>query len=235
MRYNLAPFLDLLTPEIPSHDVWRDRLTNFFNDDKVNPNISDLYYDILINDHHSFTDTLRCGYLIDQYSGLFTFDSYPMKGYHTFNLANYIRRNHQLFYNKKIKTITKDYGIVNIQIKLCGLNLVRSGVEYSCGFVLADIGNQAYSYPMNFDDDYDVIFVAHAFDTDEGANIFWNGMLEDHLRGKEVYFTSKSFQHLQNHILYDKIKQVEDPTKIYDDLTYSNGDLGFMNKIYKIA
>lgn len=238
MRYNLTPLLEEIDESIPSYEDWHKKISTFFTKSNSPPETLDMYYGFLTNNLWTIKPTLEEGYLVDEYSGLFTMNTPHTRTLHTFNLANFVRRNHQHFYKKKIRTITTDYGMVNLQLKLCGLDLISVLVplENYAGAVLAMIGNKVPTYDIKGSDETeDVIFASSIFNTEEEAYDNWNMLLDQHINGKEVFFTTHTFKFLQNHILYDRIEQVEDPHQIYDKDTYSNLDYGFHNKIYRIV
>ena len=104
------------------------------------------------------------------------------------------------------------------------------------GAILAMVGNKVPAYEVKVsEEEEDVFFVASIFNDDEQAYTSWHMLLDLHIAGKEVFFTTHTFNYLQNHILYDRIEQVEDPHKIYDGETYTQLDYGFQNKIYRIV
>lgn len=237
MRYNINPFYDLLDETVPSRDTWRERFKMFFENTNTDKALLDLYYNLLINNYNNLYPLLITGYLIDPYSGLFTFDEPFMKGLHTFNMANFIRRNHIFFNKKSIKTISADFGLTNIQIKQCGLKLTNVSLPIQCipGSALLVIGNYSTPYEFKNEDDPDVIFASHVFDTEDSAWENWNMLFDLSIQGKDVFFTSSTFNELKKFINYDRIQQMEIPSEIYDSETYSSLDLGFMNKIYRIV
>ena len=236
MRYNLTPFYDLLDESVPSRDVWRDRFKVFFDNTNTNKALLDLYYNLLINNYNNLYPLLVSGYLIDPYSGLFTFDEPSMKGLHTFNMANFIRRNHVFFNKKSLKTISMDFGLTNIQIKQCGLKLTNVSLSAQSipGSALLVIGNYSPPYDFKNDEDPDVIFACHVFNTEDEAWENWNMLFDLSIQGKDVFFTSATFKELKKFINYDRIQQMENPSEIYDADLYSNLDMGFMNRIYRI-
>ena len=235
MKYNLTPLLDAVK-NVPSSDEWKEKITTFFNNENYDAGLLDYYYNVLINDIWTVRYTLECGYLVDDYSGLFSFDTPETKTFHTFNMANFVRRNHQHFYKKSIQTMCGDYGILNLQIRLCGLDLKSAAVPaYDIvGAVLAVIGNNCSPYAF-VDKDCDVIFACNVFTDEDTSYRIWSLLYEKQKQGKEVFITSNTFHHLKNIVSYDKLKQMENPSEVYDAETYSNLDLGFMNKIYRIV
>jgi len=236
MRYNLSAFEVIFDKTIPSYMEWREGIHDFFNNENYDSAILDEYYNHLIEDIWSIYELVRKGYLIEPHSGLFTFDNPEMKGIHSFNLANMVRRNHQYFHNKKLRTITTDYGMVNIQIKLCGLELHSALMPKKnlAGAVLATIGNKSYPYSFVDDIEADVVLAANVFDNPEYSLTNWESLLANQEEGREVFFTTNTFGDLKNFIDYSKIELVENPSEIYDDDAYSNLDLGLSNKIYKL-
>lgn len=237
MRYNLSPLLDVHLEELSNTGVWKDRIKAFFNNENYDPKLLDQYYDILIDNYEHYIQLINYDYIIDEYSGLFTFDTPEKKTIHTFNLANFVRRNHLFFDKKSIQTMVLDYGIVNVQLKLCGLNLKSTAIpkDSQAGAVLTVIGNDCPPYDFTYHD-CDVIIAANIFNGEEDAWRNWNLLLDSRLiKKKEIFFCSNSFADLQKYINYDKIEQVEDPTQVYDEHTYANTDLGYMTKIYRIV
>lgn len=220
---------------VPSSDIWKERIEKFFANEHYEPILQDQYYNILLGNIQSIRYTLNHGYLIDDYSGLFSFDTPETKSFHAFNIANFVRRNHRHFFKKSIQTMCADYGMLNIQIKLCGLDLQSAALPSNnlVGGVLAVIGNDCTPYPF-VNEECDVIFASNVFNEEEQAYRIWSFLYEKHSRGKEVFITSNSFHHLKHIVSYDKLKLMENPSEIYDAETYSNGDLGYMTKIYQI-
>lgn len=237
MRYNLSAILEQFDETVPSYQSWIDKIEAFFSNQDYNPKTLDVYYDHILFNHRMIKYLFDQGYIIDDYSGLFTFNTSETRTLHTFNLANFVRRNHRYFYKKKIHTFCSDYGILNVQTKLCGLDLVNSylPLQTIMGSMLLVIGNQCAPYEVNHTDTPDVIIASNIFSTEDDAWTNWNYLFDEKLSGKEVFFSSYSFNELQKFINYDKIKQVEDPLQVYDKDTYSNGDLGYMNRIYQIV
>lgn len=237
MRYNLTGFNRVFTKHIPSYELWRENLHNFFYNDDYDPAIRDEYYDILLENFQSLQELLQYGYLTDEHSGLFTFDKPEMKSLHTFNLSNLVRRNHQYFYKKKIRTICADFGILNIQVQLCGLDLVGTLIppDAFAGSILAVIGNKCHPYSFKDNIDADVVFAAHIFSVEQTAFSNWNVLTEYKAEGKEIYFTTSTFSELKKFVSYDRIQQVENPSEVYHKDAYSNLDLGLSNKIYKLV
>ena len=237
MRYNLSPFDNVFNPDISSHKIIKDRLHTFFNNEKINSSISDQYYDILIEGYQQIPFIINSETLVDEYSGLFTFNTFDMESRHSFNLANFIRRNYLNFANRKIRTLCSDYGLLNMQIKQCGLTL--SNVEIpkhsQVGAVLAVVGNDVYPYSLDIQNEYDIIFASNVFEQSDQAWENWNMLFDEHLSGKEVYFSSNTFYHLKGFLNYDRIKQVENPIEIYDKHIYAMEEYGYRHKIYKIV
>lgn len=238
MKYNLTPFLTLLTERVPNADVWRERFTSFFNNEDYDPELTDWYYDKLINNVWDVEQMLKSGCLVDEYTGLFSFASSNIETAHSFNAALFVSGNVGHFYKKKILTICHDYGILNVQMKLCGLDVVSSVQKefLNPGTVLTCIGNNSPPYPINrmeFPEE-DVVFLSSVFDDDELAYVNWNYMLDKRLEGKEVFFTSNSFYHLRRYINYDRIDLVADPKKVYKPDDYADLSYGYMNKIYRL-
>jgi hypothetical protein len=240
MKYNLSPFEILLNENVPSSDNWKDKFNRFFNNENFSKEILDYYYNILIKDYHSIVPLLKSGYFVDEYSGLFSFDTPATKFMHGFNLANFVRRNYIHFNKKKIQTFSMDYGVLNIQIKQCGLDLAGGCIPpltYT-GAILAVIGNECSPYAfgtyVNLPE-CNVIIASNIFRVESEANRNWNFLMDAHSKGMEVYFSSNTFIHLLKIIDYDRIEQLEDPTQIYDKEVYSNLEYGYSNKIYRIV
>lgn len=141
------------------------------------------------------------------------------------------------FYKKTIKTMTTDFGVLNIQLKQCGLELNSVSIPiYSIpGAALLVIGNDCMPYEFRNEDDCDVVIACNVFNTEDEAWENWNTLFDAHLSGKKVFFTSPSFKELRKFINYDRIQQIENPVEIYDKEVYSNMDYGYANKIYKIV
>lgn len=236
MKYNLSPIYDVLDESVPSADEWKEKFHLYFSNPHYDSKLIDMYYDLLLNNLSLTGMTLKCGYLVDEYSGLFSIDVPTIKYSHPFNMVNFIRRNHGHFNKKRIATISSDYGLMNVQILQCGLDLVFSSIafEHWLGMALINIGNQCKPY-MPGVNEFDVLFVANSFNTEGAALANWNFMIDNHLDGKEVYFTTQSFKELRKHFIPEKIQQVEDPNSIYDAVDYANIDMGYMNKIYRIV
>lgn len=238
MRYNISPFELLLDETVPSHEEWKRKFHSFFNGNH-NGEILDYYYDILMKDFYSIKPMLQSGYFIDEYSGIFSFNTNASQYLHTFHLANFIRRNHIHFNKKKIQTYTMDYGVVNIQIKQCGLELVGGSLPptMTTGATLSVIGNECSPYVFGTYIDLpecDVMIVSDVFRTEDEAERNWNFLKECRSHGMEVFFSSNTFFELKKFVDYDKIKQVENPTEIYDDESYSNLEYGYSKKIYQL-
>lgn len=233
MRYNLSPFDNVFNTDISTHNIIKGRLHSFFNNAN---SVTDQYYDILINGYYLIPFIINSETLVDEYSGLFTFNSVDMSTRHSFNLANFIRRNYLNFANKKIRTLCSDYGLIDMQIKQCGLTLSNVSIPYfnHVGAVLAVIGNDCYPYSLDISGEYDIIFASNVFETPDQAWENWNMLLDEHVSGKEVYFSSNSFDYLKNFANYDRIELVENPIDIYDKNIYAMGEYGYRHKIYKI-
>ena len=237
MRYNLTAFDSIFDESIPSYMEWRERLNNYFNSSVYTPRLLDEYYEILIDKIYTIHELAKTGTLTDQYSGLFSFNNPHMEGKHTFNMANYVNRNYLMFNNKNIRTVCGDYGILNTQIRMCGLNLKGATIAHDnqFGAVLVAIGNNAPPYSFKDDPNGDVVFACNVFDTEQSADKTW--ALLEHLvkEGKHVFFTTNTFSYLHSVVNYDRIKQMENPIDLYDDMVYSDPRLGISNKIYKLV
>lgn len=236
--YNLTPFTSLLTENVPSANIWRERITSFFTNEEYDAELQDWYYDNLLNNIDDMKRLLNRGFFVDSYTGLFSFPSDVIEGAHSFNLAYFISQNYQHFYGKNILTICADYGILNIQLKLCGLNLISSVQKenFNTGTVLTCIGNNSPPYPINkfeFPEE-DVIIVSSVFQDDNLAYQNWEYMLEKKLDGKEVFFSSNTFYYLRKYVNYDTIELVIDPQKLYNSEDYSDISYGYMNRIYRL-
>jgi hypothetical protein len=235
MRYNLKPILSLINESIPNHEEWKIRITTFF--DKEHDQL-DQYYDVLIKDIWSVDIILNTGVIIDEYTGLFSFTNSIVDRKHSFNLAYYIHRNYLDFNDSKVLTIINDYGMVNNQIKFCGIDLVNSimSKELVVGSVLTCIGNKGRPYSINMKQfpHYDTILASCVFEDDNKAYKNWNFLLDEHAKGKKVYFTSNTFSYLKNYMNYDKIELLEKPNEIFDKNSYSDLKYGNQNRIYRI-
>lgn len=235
-NYNLHPILTAIDRKIPSCYTWMDRIENWFDNDDFDGGMRDYYYNMLLTYNKDISPLLSQGVLIDEYSGLFTLNTDQTKYKHTFNMANFVRRNHLYFKNKRIATVCRDYGIINTQIRMMGLDLTFSQLPFEnfLGSALVMIGNECPPYNVGIGE-YDVLLVCNSIENNDDARLTWNMMLDNRLDGKEVFFTFPTFRDLQNHILYDRIYQVENPEQIYDKDAYENVDLGLQHKIYGIT
>ena len=189
--YNLNPILNLLSGTVPNSQVWKERLTSFFNNDEYDPKLQDQYYDGLIKNVYEVEQLLKNGTVIDQYTGLFSFPSPYIEASHSFNIAHFISRNYQHFYGKNILTVCHDYGILNVQLKLCGLNLVSSIQKpyFQTGTILTCIGNNAPPYPINeflFEEE-DIIIMSCVFEDGDLSFKNWEYMVNKRLDGKDVF------------------------------------------------
>lgn len=238
MIYNLSPFLNLLTYQVPSAETWRERFTSFFNNEEYDGDLQDWYYDRLISNIDEVKNYLLNGYVADPYTGLFSFPSSDIEASHSFNVALFVSKHPQHFFGKKILTICSDFGILNVQMKLCGLNIVSSVQKeyYNVGTVLACIGNNSPPYPINrfeFPEE-DVVFMSCVFQDDDLAYKNWEFMLDKKAERKEVYFTSNTYFYLRQYMDYDKIELIIDPKKVYKPEDYADISYGYMNKIYRL-
>lgn len=237
MKYNLTPFTTILTENVPSADVWKDRITSFFINEEYDPELQDRYYDVLINNFYEVKNLINRGYFVDSYTGLFSFPSANIEGAHSFNLAKFLSDNYQHFYKKRIVTVCADYGILNVQLKLIGLDLVTAVQKehFIPGSVLCCIGNNAPPYPINkfeFPEE-DVLIMSNVFQEDDLTYRNWEYMVDKRAFGKEVFFTSNTYYYLRNYMNYDKIELVIDPQKMYNSEDYSDISYGYMNRIYR--
>lgn len=238
MIYNLSPIFKFLSDEQPNSAVWRERITSFFANEEYDADLQDWYYDVLLSVPEEVDYFLNKGIMTDEYTGLFSFPSPAIRTTHSFNLAYFISKNFQQFYNKKLLTVCADYGMLNIQAKLCGINLVSAvQKEYlNVGTILACIGNNCPPYPINrFDfEEEDVIIMSCVFEEDDLAYKNWEFMLDKRLSGKEVFFCTDTFMHLSNYINYDKIELINMPNKEYYPEDYAELSYGYSNKIYRL-
>lgn len=238
MIYNLSPILNLLTPDRANADIWRERIQSFFTNEEFDPELQDMYYDVLLKNLQFVDYLFSKGNLVDSYTGLFSIPVPFLEHRHTFNLAHFISDNYQHFFKKRILTVCNDFGILNVQLKMCGLDLVSSiqSEELISGTVLTCIGNNCPPYPINkldFDAE-DVIILSCVFQEDDLAYKNWQLMLDKKSEGKEVFFTSNTFQHLRNYVNYDRLEVVTNPQKIYMPEDYANLIYGYTNKIYRV-
>lgn len=238
MYYNLNPILSLLREETPNADTWKSRIEYFFNNEDYDPELQDWYYDTLLSNIPAVDSCFHAGYVIDPYTGLFSFPSRYIDASHSFNIALFVSKHYQHFYKKKILTVCADFGMLNVQMKLCGLDLV-SAVQneyYNIGSVLACIGNSAPPYPINrfeFPEE-DVLFMSCVFQDEDLAYKNLEMMIDKRLEGKEVFFTTNTFFHLKNYINYDRIEPIIDPKDVYKEEDYANIPMGYMNRIYRL-
>jgi len=238
MIYNLSPILNLLTPERPNAEIWRERIQSFFANEEYDADLQDWYYDTLIKNIGEIDFLIYKGIKTDSYTGLFSMSTPHIDGTHSFNMAKFIGDHYQHFFGKKILTVCADFGILNIQAKMCGLNIVSSVQKeyFNTGTILACIGNNCPPYPINkFDfDEEDVIMMSCVFEDEDLAYKNWEFMLDKRLDGKEVFFTSNTFEHLRNYINYDKLELVIDPSNVYLPDDYADLTYGYSNKIYRL-
>ena len=239
MIYNLTPILKLIKSDAPNGDEWKSRITSFFNNEDYDPELLDQYYGNLISNLPFIEPLFDYGYLVDPYTGLFTFDN-PYYTYRSsFNIAYYIERNRSSFLNKKILTVSTDGGIMNVQSRLLGLDLVNSIVvpTYNVlGAILVCIGNNSPPYPMNKPsvDRADIVFVNNMFDDSDAAYDTWNMMLDMKINGSEVYFTTQSIVELKKHMIPSRFEPVEDPTLVYSKDAITDLRFGYNHRIYRI-
>lgn len=236
--YNVTPLTTLLTERVPSASIWNDRITSFFNNEEYDSELQDWYYNKLIGNIYEVEKIFQNGFFIDPYTGLFSFPSDYIEGSHSFNFAYFLSKNYQHFFGKKILSVCADFGILNVQMKLSGLNLVSSVQKeyYNVGTVLACIGNNSPPYPINkfeFPEE-DVLFMSCVFQEDNLTYENWQFMIDKRAIGKEVFFTSNSYVHLRKYMNYDKLELVFDPQKAYNSEDYSDISYGYMNRIYRL-
>jgi hypothetical protein len=238
MIYNLSPILNLLTPERPNAEIWRERIQSFFANEEYDADLQDWYYDTLIKNIGEIDFLIYKGIKTDSYTGLFSMSTPHIDEIHSFNMAKFIGDHYQHFFGKKILTVCADFGILNIQAKMCGLNIVSSVQKeyFNTGTVLACIGNNCPPYPINkFDfDEEDVIMMSCVFQDEDLAYKNWEFMLDKRLDEKEVFFTTNTFEHLRNYINYDKLELVIDPSNVYLPDDYADLTYGYSNKIYRL-
>lgn len=238
MIYNLSPIFKFLSPENTNSKIWQERITSFFDNQEYDGELQDWYYDKLLSNTDEVDYYLNGGILVDEYTGLFSPNSSYTVGTYSYNLAYFISKNYQHFFNKKILTVCSDFGIVNIQAKMCGLNIVSSiqKEHLNVGTVLACIGNNCPPYPINkFDfEEEDVIIMSCVFQDPDLSYKNWEFMLDKRLEGKEVFFSSNTFSFLKNHINYDKIEIINAPHDEYHPEDYAELSYGYTNKIYRL-
>jgi predicted nicotinamide N-methyase len=181
---------------------------------------------------------LNAGYFVDPYTGLFSIPSPYIEATHSFNLAHFIGKHPQHFFGKNILTVCADFGILNIQAKMSGLNIVSSVQKeyYNVGTVLTCIGNNSPPYPINVFDfpEEDVVFMSCVFQEDDLAYKNWEMMIDMRISGKEVFFTSNSYFYLRRYMNYDRIELVIDPRTVYNEEDYADIAYGYMNRIYRM-
>ena len=238
MKYNLSPILTTLTERVSNADVLRERIASFFANEEYDAELQDWYYNKLIDNISEVKSILNAGVFIDSYTGLFSFPSEHIEASHSFNLAHFLANNSQRFYKKNILTVCGDFGILNVQLKLMGMNVVSSvQKEYlNVGTVLACIGNNSPPYPINkfeFPEE-DVLIMSCVFQDDDLTYKNWEYMLEKKIEGKEVFFTSNSYFYLRRYMNYDKIELVMNPNIVYNEQDYSDITYGYMNRIYRL-
>jgi hypothetical protein len=235
MIYNLSPIYNLSVPNV---SIWNERLLQFFSNEDYDATLQDWYYDKIIDNINEVQELLNAGYFVDPYTGLFSIPSPHIEATHSFNLAHFISKHPQHFFGKRILTVCADFGMLNIQAKLSGLNIVSSIQKeyYNVGTVLACIGNNSPPYPINVFDfpDEDVVFMSCVFQDDDLAYKNWEFMMEKRIEGKEVFFTSNSYFYLRRYMNYDKIELVIDPRTVYNEEDYSDISYGYMNRIYRL-
>lgn len=240
MIYNLSPIFKFLSPDNTNSKVWKERITSFFENQEYDGELQDWYYDKLLSNLEEVDFYLNKGILVDEYTGLFSLDSPYIAGTgsHSFNLAHFISHNYQHFFGKRILTVCADFGILNIQLKLCGLNLVSSIQKefLNVGTVMTCIGNNCPPYPINkFDfEEEDVLMMSCVFQDPDLTYKNWEFMLDKRLEGKEVFFSSSTFSFLKDYINYDRIELVNEPHKEYRPEDYAELTYGYGNKIYRL-
>lgn len=235
MIYNLSPLYNLSVPNI---DTWNERFSQFFSNEEYDPVLQDWYYNKLIDNMSEVETLLNAGYFVDPYTGLFSIPSPYIEATHSFNLAHFIGKHPQHFFGKNILTVCADFGILNIQAKMSGLNIVSSVQKeyYNVGTVLTCIGNNSPPYPINVFDfpEEDVVFMSCVFQEDDLAYKNWEMMIDMRISGKEVFFTSNSYFYLRRYMNYDRIELVIDPRTVYNEEDYADIAYGYMNRIYRM-
>jgi hypothetical protein len=230
--YNLKPILNLFKDK-PAHEPLANKIQEFFKEE-FDPEWQDNYYSVLIHNLPTIESHLaNDGYIIDETTGLWSFDNEAIGNKHTFSMANFVDKNYHLFKDKKVVTILGDYGTVNLQLKFCGIDIATSIINPECvvGAVLTCIGHDCPPIKINTDcQELDVLFIASVFDDDEKAYRNWDFMIDMNLSGKKVYFTSDNMTHLSKHMIPGKFKPIDfEPKKDYTDLR-----LGYGNRIFEI-
>lgn len=230
--YNLSPLLSL-----SRQYAWEENITAFFSNENYDPRLRDRYYNILIDNYVDFRNLMERGYLIDPYTGLFTFHTEETDGASaTFNLARFFSLYYQSFKDKRILILTSDYAVCAVQARLCGLNVVNvlQNETLLTGTVLTCLGNRVAPYELNVPNitDFDVLICASVFHPESLAWTNWNFMLDSASHGKQVFFTSNTFKHLRSYIRYDILERINMPE--VDAETYSDMRLGYGNKVYRI-
>jgi hypothetical protein len=220
--------------------MWKSKLSTFFSNETFDAELQDQFYEALIHNPSNVSRHARQGMINDPYTGLFTFDEPEIYEKITFNFAYFIKRNLPKFINKKILTFTTDTNIMNVQAKFCGLNVIKAiTVERAIvGSVLTCVANDGIPYPINSAEfnlsQADVLFFSSVFYDDRTAYDVWNIMLDSHLSGKEVYFTTNTLAYLKMHMLPDRIQPCENPEDVYDAEDMSDRRKSYRNKIYKL-
>lgn len=233
-RYNLTPIDDVFNESVPSWQDWRENIHSYFNNEEYDTELLDEYYDAIICDIHKLPELLSYGYLIDDYSGLFTLNNPELVGKHAFNMANFVRRQHLKFGAKTLFTVCADYGILNIQIKLCGMQLCHATIPQKnrSGQALINIGNHCAPYKNKDFRQFDVVFASNIFQ--DNPSDIWNTLCWYRNARKEVYLSTDTFSRLTNVIDYDRLELAENPAEIYDKDTYADLNRGYMYRIYRL-
>jgi hypothetical protein len=238
MEYNLSPFYNALSLNNPNYDNWIQKFDKFFSLEQAEPALYDEWYNHLIEDNYRVKEILRLGYLVDSYTAIATFDDPFVGTRNSFNMAHYIQRTYDRFIRKNVLTMIGDYGVTNIQLQLCGVNIVSSNMklENVTGSMLTTILNEGYPYPINRQEHEkeDIVIACSIFDYDNEAWNNWQGLLDRRADGTEVYFTSSKNCSLKKFVNYDIIDLIESPLDVYevsdlDDLKY-----GYTHKLYRL-
>jgi hypothetical protein len=234
--YNLLPILKKISDDHPNAENWRTKIKTWFSTD-YDKELQDLYYNLLVHNHTMLDRYLNQGYMVDEYTGLFTFED--SEGTPSFSTAYWIEKNHQMFFNKRVFTVCADYGIMNIQLKFCGIKVVNSYIPLPLvyGAMLITILNDCPPYPMNLKaiDDCDVVITGSIFGTDDAAYNNWNMLLDMRAIGKDVFFSTNNFSFLKKYFLEERIQKVQESLDIYQPEDYSNLRFAYDHRVYRIT
>ena len=238
MKYNVSPFVNAMLPNNANYDVWVKRFNKFFANENCDPTIHDEWYNHLLENIDEVKRLLQLGYLVDEYSGIATFDDSKVGQKVSFSMAYYIQRNYTKFIRKKALTVVGDYGITNLQLQMCGIKVVSSFMDNHLipGAILTAIMNECVPYPINHYQfpTHDMLLACSVFDEQERAEHNWDKLLDQYAFGKEVYFTSNTFCYLKKFVNYDIIQALESPMDVYEVKDFENLQYGYTNKVYQI-